>query len=347
MIEIDGSYGEAGGQILRTAIGLSVITQTPVKIFNIRAKRAQPGLKSQHLEGLRAAAQLCNAKIEGDVLGSTEIKFYPDKIERTRIEINIPTAGSIGLVLQVLQLACVYAPGPVEIVINGGADFGKFAPPIPWLQAVLLPLLKKMGYEIEINSIRSGFYPKGGAITKIDITPVSKLSPIFLIEQGKFSFVKGISVAAQQLKQRMVAERQAVAASKFIEKEAGLKSKIDCAYVEAANPGSGIVLWAETDSGAVLGSSEVGQIGITAEQVGQSAAKSLIDDAKTGACIDRHAADQILPFLALANGKSIITVPQLTSHAKTNMWVIKKFLNVDFSIFGEKPVRIECTGSSM
>ncbi len=346
MLSIDGSYGEAGGQILRTALGLAVLTQTPIRVFNIRAKRAQPGLRAQHLEGLRAVGQLCDAKIAGDRLGSTEIEFIPGPITKTELTINIPTAGSIGLVLQTLQIACVYGRH-INIVINGGADFGKFCPPIPWLQAVLLPLLQRMGYVIEIESLKSGFYPKGGAQTEIKIIPAKKLKPINLTEQGKIKSLRGLSIAAHQLELRRVAERQAKSAEKIIEKELGLKTEIKTKYVEALNPGSGIVLWLETDKGAILGSSGIGQLGITSEQIGQSAAKELIEDWQSGACLDRHAADQILPFLALAEGKSVVAIPELTSHAQTNIWVIEQFLKSRFSISGKRPVLITCSGSGL
>jgi RNA 3'-terminal phosphate cyclase (ATP)/RNA 3'-terminal phosphate cyclase (GTP) len=343
MLTIDGSYGEAGGQILRTALGLAVLTQTPIKVINIRAKRVQPGLRPQHLEGLRAVVQLCNGKVKGDRIGSTEIEFFPGQIAKRQLEIVIPTAGSIGLILQSLQLACVHAESNINIVINGGADFGSWAPPIPWLQNVLLPLLKKMGYTIEIKSLRSGFYPKGGAKTEIKITPAQKLKPIVLTKQGEIKSIKGLSIAAQQLRLRNVAERQAESASNVIEKQLGFKAQIEIKYVEALNPGSGLVLWLQTEN-TVIGSSAIGQIGITAENVGQRAAKDLINDFETDACLDRHAADQILPFLALAEGQSEITIPELTSHARTNMWVIEQFLKTKFFIKGKKPVKVICNG---
>jgi len=334
-LEIDGSYGEGGGQILRTAAALSIVTQRPIRVFNIRAKREKPGLQTQHLEGLKAAAELCNGKLVGAKIGSTEISFAPGKISKGGIRIEIPTAGSIGLILQVLQLACSKAPFPIEIEVRGGADFGKFAPPLLYLKNVILPYLSKMGYESELHTLKSGFYPKGGADTKIILRPpdLPELLPLNLVDQGSAESISisGVSVAANQLKERRVAERQAAAAAEQIKKKFGKEPKIETRYVEAENPGSGIVLWIRTESGAILGSDSVGELKVTAERVGQQAARELIEDFETGACVDRHAADQLLPYMALA-GKSAIKVAQITPHVETNIWAIEKFLPAKFAV---------------
>ena len=166
MLEIDGSYCEGGGAILRTALGLSVYTKTPVRIYNIRKGRSNPGLKVQHLSGLLALKELCNAAVSGDKLGSTDVTFKPGDEIKTDLEINISTAGSIGLIFQALKIAAVSADSPVKVNIKGGGTFNKWAPPVIYTQHILLPVVRKMGYRANIEILRHGFYPRGGANVK-------------------------------------------------------------------------------------------------------------------------------------------------------------------------------------
>ena len=168
MIEINGAVGEAGGQVLRTACALSSITKKPCHVFNIRRGRKKPGLMPQHLLGIQALARLCDGKLEGDSLGSEEIKFYPGQTYRDRISINIPTAGSITLVLQTLIPPALSAPFPVKIVFNGGATDTFFSPTIDHFRYVFLKILEKMEAKVEINILRRGYYPEGGA--KVEVT---------------------------------------------------------------------------------------------------------------------------------------------------------------------------------
>lgn len=333
-LEIDGSYGEGGGAIVRTAVGLSILTQKPIHITNIRTGRKQPGLKTQHLEGLKAATELCGGELKGAELGSKEIEFAPSRITATELSIKIPTAGSVGLVLQVLQLACVRAPHRIKIEIEGGADFGKFAPSVPYLQAVTLEMLRRMGYKIDVTTLKHGFYPVGGGRTEIVINPAKKLNPINLKEQGEIQDIKGVSIAEKRLEKARVADRQAEAASKAIEDNLRIKPRIDKKYAEADCPGSGIVIWAKTSSGAILGGDAIGERGVPAEKVGEAAARGFLEDIKAGGAVDRHALDQLIPFLALAaeSGESAIKYPVLTPHTETNIWLAKRFLPVEFEI---------------
>ena len=341
VIEIDGSYLEGGGAILRIATGLSVITQKPIKIFNIRKGRKKSGLQTQHLEGLKAAAKLCNAELRGARLGSTEIEFYPKEITEKRLAINVSTAGSIGLILQVLQLACVFSKHEIEIEVKGGASFGKFAPPIPYLQNITLSMLEKTGYKIELKTIKDGFYPKGGAQAGIKIYPVKNLLPIILEEQGNLETIEGISIASEYLKEREVAERQEKTARKIIFNSLNISPKIKTEYKETLNPGSGIVLWVKTDK-TIMGSDSIGELGVRAETVGQNAADNLIKIIKSGATVDNHLADQLIPFIALAGEDSVIKSESLTKHTETNIWLVKKFLSVDFEIKKDKIYEIAC-----
>lgn len=333
MIEINGAYLEGGGQIIRTALALSSITQEPCRIYNIRASRPNPGLQTQHLEGAKALARLCNAELEGAFLGSTELYFKPGKLKGGKLEIKIPTAGSVGLIFQILSLPAAFCEEGVEIHIKGGATYGKFAPPLDYINLVLLPILEKIGYKAEIEIIKHGFYPKGGAEAKFFIEPVKKFSPLCLTQRGRARKVKGVSVASIFLRKRNVAERQRESALKVVGNFAEI-TEIEIEYSRSLNPGSGITLCAVFEN-SFIGADSLGERGKQAELVGKECGEKLIKAIKSGACLDEHAADQILPFIAIS-GEGEITVSKITKHCLTNAWVIEKFLPVNFEIQGKE-----------
>ncbi len=326
MLEIDCSFGEGGGQVIRTAVALSILTNIPVHLYNIRAKRSNPGLREQHLKGILAAKELCNGKIKNAFLGSKEIWFYPGERLNSYIKVKIATAGSVGLVLQTLLLSCLKAEKEIDIEIEGGATYGKFAPSIHYLQKVLLPLLAKIGYNVEINVEKQGFYPKGGAKVLVKVLPVKKLNKLDLIEKGKLTGVNILSIASENLKIRNVAERQAEKAKEIL-KEYNPHIKIE--YVNTLCPGSGILCFANFEN-TVLGFDSVGEIRKKAEDVGKESAIGLKREIESKATLDIFASDQILPYLAFAKGSFLVR--ELSLHAKTNIEVIRKFLDVDFKI---------------
>jgi len=327
MLVIDGSYKSGGGQTLRTSLGLSVLTQKPFSIKNIRKGRSNPGLKEQHLQTTRSIANLCNAKVTGDKLGSTELTFIPNKIKLNRLEVNISTAGSTALALQSLLI-----PGiehNLEIHIKGGGTWNLLAPSIPYLQYVILPLLKKMNYDIKIEIKKHGFYPKGGAELIIK-TKKTNLKPLQLQERGKLNNIRCFSYASNFLKKRQVAERQSETAKKILKKyDISIVNK----YVDSYCPGSGILLIAEYEN-TFLGYDVVGEKGKTSEIVGQEVAHGFLKQINSKSTVDEFMSDQILPYLALAKEKSQIKIPELTQHAETNIWLIKQFLDVNFRLKG-------------
>lgn len=343
MIDIDGSVLEGGGAILRIAAGLSAITGQPVRIYKIRAGRKKPGLMTQHLESLKAVATLCSGRLNNAVLGSTEIELYPGKMQPRQIDVEIGTAGSVGLLFQSIAAPLCRADGEITISIHGGATFGKWAPPLLATKHVLLPLLGKMGYAAEIEILRHGFFPRGGASVRINGYPCKTLQPLTLLEPGEVRIIRGISVASNHLQKAQVADRQAHAAREALART-GLESKIEYKYVDAACPGSGIVLWAETTAGAIVGGDSTGERGKPSEQVGEEAAAQILDVIQKRAAVDEHISDQVLIFMALARGLSAITAPKFTDHAKTNIHIIKQFLPVDFQVQETGNVRIECSG---
>lgn len=328
-IEIDGSYGSGGGQILRTACALSAVTKKPCRVFNIRKSRPKPGLMTQHLLGIQALANLSNAKLEGDEIGSEEIKFYPGEINRDRVSVNIPTAGSIPLVLQTLIPVVLFAPEPVKITFNGGATDTFFSPTIDHFQYVFLKILEKIGVKTEVNVLKRGYYPEGGANVEVRVYP-SKLKKINLIERGNLKKILIISGASEFLKDKKVAERQLMGTREILGK-LNLPTEERIEYYQTRCPGSQICLIAEFEN-TVIGSDNLGKLGRRSEDVGKEASLELLKEQKSGACLDKYLADQILPYLALTEGKSSVTVSEITEHCKTNIWVIEKFLEDRFEI---------------
>lgn len=328
VITIDGAYGAGGGQMLRTALGLSAVTGQPFRMVNIRARRPRAGLAEQHLQAVRAAAALCRGRVSGAELRSKELAFNPGPLSAGSFRVPIRTAGSVGLLLQSLLIPATRVS--LVLRIEGGATYGKFAMPVHHMQHVLLPLLGRMGWHAEIEVEREGFFPKGGARVEVASQP-GELKPLILEEAGSILEVEGVSVAHLSLERSRVAHRQAEAAAARVAAELGLEARIEARYVEAVCPGSGIQLWATT-SGSVFGGNGLGERGKPAEAVGAEAADSLIFGLQGGA-VDPQTADQLLPYLALAGGGSY-TTREVTDHVTTNAYVVERFL----------PVAIEAAG---
>lgn len=319
ILTIDGAEG--GGSVLRVAIGLSAALQKPVRVVNIRGARRDPGLKAQHLAGLRATAQLCDAQVEGAHLGSRDVTFIPGRIHRGKLQVEVPTAGAVGLVLQPLQIASLAAERDVDVLVEGGGTFGKWAPPLPYLQNVNFALLARFGCPAEAFAEREGFYPKGGARVRARFYRPRIRGPLRLEERGELRGIQGLSVAAAALKEARVAERQAQAAYAVLREalpDVGLH--VETRYVETASPGSAVVLWARFEQ-TILGADELGERGVRAEVVGRRAAERLLAEIDSGATLDVHMADQIIPWIALYGGA--FRCREHTDHVRINLYVVE------------------------
>ncbi|MCD6384767.1 RNA 3'-phosphate cyclase, partial [Candidatus Sumerlaeota bacterium] len=299
----------------------------PCRIINIRARRRNPGLQEQHLQAVRATAMFSGAELSGAERGSQVLEFIPRQKTASEINITIGTAGSVGLVLQALSIAAM--KDGAKIRISGGATFGKWAVPITYLEEVLLPIMRPYGYRAHLSIERYGFYPRGGARVNVRFFPWQATQPLRLIEQGKLKKITLLSFASNHLRQARVAERQTDSAKKILKKHFSTSIEERIKYVDALNPGSAIVVVAGT-SHSRIGADALGERGKPAEKVGSEAAEILLREWDSGAPLDSHAGDQILPFLALSGGT--VKVAKLTEHCLTNIFVIEQFLPVRFTV---------------
>ena len=331
IVVVDGSHGEGGGQVIRTSVALSALTGKPVRITNIRAKRCTSGLRAQHVSGVDAVAQMCNAEVKGASIGSEEIDFFPESIETKHLSVKISTAGSIGLVLQALLIPAMHIKDRIEIDICGGATFGKWSPPLLYTKHVLFPILLKMGYRAEMEIVKHGHYPKGGAEVKVVIYPLLKLKGIDISERGKLLKICGIAHSSDILTKAQVSERLAESARKYLWERYDVPIDIDVQYSKSDSTGTSIVLWAEFEN-TVMGADCLGEKRMSARKVGVLAAEQLSRSINSGASVDEYMTDQLPPYIAFASGPSSYTAPSFTGHAKTNIDVVGKFLDRKFDV---------------
>jgi RNA 3'-phosphate cyclase len=332
LFDIDGSQKSGSGTILRLSIALSAITKQPLHITNIRQNRPQPGLKHQHLEAVLTAGKLCHAKIEGAKLGSRELWFVPKEISGGSIEATIETAGSIPMLLLATLPICLYAENAVHLQIAKGGTDTMHAPTINYMRMVLLPALKQMGVEANISVDKYGYYPRGMGKVTMTVKPNHHLNPIKLENFGKLKSIKGISLCTF-LADRQVAERQAKAAKDTL-LQSDYSAEIN-AVNDQSNPmqkGSSIVLWAQTDTGILLGADAIGELRKMAEAVGREAAQNLLIELHAKPTVDVFLADMLIPYMALAEGRSVFRVREITEHIQSNIWLMEEILKAKFAI---------------
>lgn len=325
MLEIDGSHGEGGGQILRTAIALSAVTGQTFRIFDIRKGRPVAGLKAQHQKAIETVAKICNAEVSGNVIGSTEVSFSPGTIEGGSFHVDIGTAGSITLLLQALVPPLLRAENETEIELTGGTNV-LWSPTTDFFSHIFCSFLDKMGVTIKVDTKNHGFYPRGGGHVKLMIEPQKKLKKLELVERGEMERIDVVSISSRILKEKKVAERQL----RSFRETLHLKGHEHIVYADTLSPGTSIHAHVHY-SNTKLGADVLGEKGKPAEQIGSDCALLLKKQINTGACLDRWMADQILPYMALSGGGTV-SVAEITDHCRSNIWVIEKFLPVKFEV---------------
>jgi len=343
-LTLDGATGEGGGQILRTALTLSMLTGRPFHLARIRARRPKPGLMPQHLMAVRAAARLCRARVTGDEKGSGGLQFNPGSITSGEYLFDIGTAGSTGLLAQTLMPALALERAPSRLTLVGGTHV-PMSPCYHYLQWQWLPYLRRIGLKADLVMERAGFYPRGGGVLRLQIRPASKLHPLSLHERGKLLEISGLSAVANL--PNHIARRQRRQAENRLSPYAPIHVKE--ARLDAYGQGTVIALLARFEGGSGCYVA-LGEKGKPAEQVGDEAADGLLGYLRSSATVDRYLADQLLLPLALIPGHSRYTAERVTDHLLTNAEVIRAFLpEVDIAIerLGDGTARVEITGAGV
>ena len=334
VLTLDGSHGEGGGQILRTALSLAVLLGRSVALTRIRATRPKPGLRPQHLTVVRALAAISDADVVGDALGSTELRFNPRTLRcgdhRFDIGAIQGSAGSVTLLFQALLLPLSFGPGPSRLSLVGGTHVSG-SPPVPYLADVYLPALGRIGVRTEVRLRRWGWYPAGGGEIEATVEPTQALRGFVPGSLPDFGSVRGLSAVSRL--PGSIAERQRHRAVERLA-AAGLSAEITV-EVDTTAPGPGTVLFLAVPGRG--GFTALGRRGVPAERVADEAVDGLLGFRTSGAGVDDHLADQIVPFLALAREESHLTSPTASSHLRTVVWVVQQFVPARISL-DEGPV---------
>ena len=327
MIKIDGQ--DSGGQTLRTSLSLSVLTQKPFKIINIRGKRKNPGLQKQHLTAVNAIAKICNAKVKGNEINSKELEFTPSKVVSGRYVFDIGSAGSTTLVLQTLLPALIFTKEKTILKIIGGTS-NPLAPPALYIKGVFLWYLKTLGFNVEVNVEKEGFVPKGGGRILAKISPCKKLKVLNLIDRGPLEKIYVFAVSSQSLREKDIAGRLLDGFTKIIKDNLETHKQ----YVDSLDSGCFIAAIADYEK-ARIGYSVLGKLGVKSEDIGKECAKNLLEEINSKCIVDYFTADQLLIYMALNSQGKLIT-SKITEHTQNNIEVIEKFLDVKFTIKGNE-----------
>ena len=327
MLTIDGSHNEGGGQILRTALALSLATRTAFRIENIRAGRKQPGLQRQHLAAVRAAAQVGRAEVSGDDLGSQQLTFAPNDIAPGEYKFSVGTAGSTTLVLQTVLPVLMLASKPSSLTLEGGTH-NTAAPPYDFLAKTFVPLINRIGANVRMDLITAGFYPAGGGVIKVTIQPPSELNPLELTNRGQ-PRGKIARVLIANLP-RNIAERELdVIAQRLSWPPSSLKIE----SVSSRGPGNVVLLEVESEHITEVFTG-FGERGVRAETVAENVVQEAQRYLASNVPVGEHLADQLLLPMALAKGGVFRTFPP-SRHVQTNIDTIRKFLSPEIRLHSE------------
>lgn len=346
-VAIDGSHGEGGGQIVRTAVALASMTGRPLRLERIRAGRPHPGLAAQHLTAVRAAAAICGARVWGDELGSMKLQFEPSGPPRSGdYSFDVAeartggSAGAVTLVLQTLLVPLSLAGGASQVTLRGGTHVTR-APSVDYVRDVWLPALRPMGFAANLNLVRVGWYPVGQGEVRVAIAGGVRPGPVEACERGSLLRIAGTALTSHLPPHVGIRLRDCANAALGA---VGARAEILMEDAEAACPGAGLFLVAEYEHSRA-GSAAVGRRGWPSEAVADEAVHELLAFHHSGACIDAHLGDQLLVPLALASGRSSLHLAHATRHLRTNAWVIEQFgvarVDVEGSESGPARVRVE------
>ncbi|WP_437722531.1 RNA 3'-terminal phosphate cyclase [Sorangium sp. So ce861] len=325
MLTIDGSVGEGGGQILRTTLCLSLITQTPVRITSIRKGRARPGLMRQHLTSVQAAAQVGRAEVSGAALGSQEVVFRPTAIAPGEHTFRVGSAGSTTLVLQTVLPALLRAPAPSTLTLEGGTH-NPMAPPFDFLDLAYLPLVRRMGPDVTATLVTPGFYPAGGGLARVSITPSPALAPLELLSRGEVLGRRAVATVSNLPSSVAMRELDAAAAVLGWEPACFKPSVLTGGH----GPGNVITIAVESEHVTEVFTG-FGEKGVRAESVATKAAEEARDYLAAGVPVGEHLADQLLLPIALA-GRGAFRTVRPSSHTTTHLELLRDLLGIRASV---------------
>jgi RNA 3'-terminal phosphate cyclase (ATP) len=342
MLLIDGSYGEGGGALLRNSLCLSTVLGQPVRIENIRSKRANPGLQAQHLTAVRALAKVCRAKVEGAELGSLSLTFQPLSPPRSgEYSWDVAearkggSAGATSLIFQALLVPLLFAEGDSRLFLKGGTHVA-WSPPFHYLSLVYLPTLARLGVRARVDIERWGWYPSGGGVVAAQIAgaggQLAAAPGLRWTERGRLRKLTGISASSSL--PGHIAYRQKRQAEKTLG-AAGFEAEVEIVDAPAGGQGTFLFLLAEFEH-VRAGFSALGRKGKPAERVADEACTSFLQYFESGAALDQHLADQLMIPLSLARGRSSFTTCRITQHLLTNAWIVEQFLRQRVDIEGEE-----------
>jgi RNA 3'-terminal phosphate cyclase (ATP) len=326
--KIDGSYGEGGGQILRTTLALAAILQRPVEIHSIRGGRKKPGLRPQHLMAVKAMTLMTSAEVDGAEPGSMRLFFNPGQLAPGSYSLDIGTAGSTSLVLQTMLPALIFAERASQVVITGGTHV-PWSPCFHYLRDVFVPVLQQMGGAVQVHIERWGWYPKGGGKVVASISPASELKGVDFTWRGELQDLYVLSAVSNL--PMSIAERQRDQLLRRFRNHGYALPRIELS--EGPSPGTGTVIFEKANfENGVAGFTSLGKKGKPAEKVADDACSDFFRFMSSGAVTDVHLADQLALYMALAKGRSSLVTQGISKHLLTNIWVIEQFLPVRFEV---------------
>lgn len=330
MIQIDGAEGEGGGQMLRSALTLSVLTGRPIRMIHIRAGRSKPGLAPQHLAAVEAAATISHAHLEGAVLGSQSLVFEPRVLLPGEYRFDIGTAGAAPLVLQTIALPLSFAEGGSRVEISGGTHV-PWSPCYHYLEWHWLHYMERIGFPIKTTLEAAGFYPRGGGRMSASIQPATSLSTLELTERGPLERIRGLSAVANL--DLSIARRQERQALRRLERH-GVRIAMEVTPLPSRSKGTLLLLMAEFAHSRCCYYA-LGEPGKPAERVADEAVDALEAFLATDAAVDAYLADQLILPLSFVPGVSELSTAKITSHLVTHAGIVKRFVPVEIEIIGE------------
>ncbi len=330
MIEIDGSVGEGGGQIVRASVAYSCLTGKPVRIFNIRAKRRNPGLRRQHATAIKILSKIFDADVKGCEVGSRELVFTPaGKVRSGAYTFDIGTAGSITLVLQAITFALIGRDSKITLTIKGGTDV-PFSPAFDYFNHCYLKLLSVFGYDASVEVVRRGYYPAGGGIVKFTFNGHEPKQMVLDECEESLTSVNIFASASAGLNAARVCERMVARAANLIHRELkGIAVSTHIHYSDSLSPGAALCIVGSALPSKIIGADELGRKGTTSEKVAELCVAKFLEECSSG-CVDSHLADHLIPFLAVCGGA--IKTSRITTHTSTMIWLAKRFLGVEFEV---------------